>query len=240
MHVFKYIKAPYQKPQEGWGGRPSSLPCKRSVNNRFQTLCQKILPSTAVSGFHSESKNPNPLPDIYTYMYVYIDLCMCNTHKHTPHMCFFFIHWAFCMDFLLSLPESWPDIWEHLHTDLSKLCTGLSKSTMGQSEFQNYIALSGFQEGKWETFFSFLDHREFWTFWESLWTSIKCDLFNVWICRRRGSQINWANVEMDLLPTPLQYNHISLSTSADNYWIRHSKRWLTNRYQANKDNLPFF
>lgn len=89
-------------------------------------------------------------------------------------------------------------------------------------------------------FFSFLEHRELWTFWESLWTSIKCDLFNVWICRRRGSQINWANVEMDLLPTPLQCNHISLSTSVDNYWIRHSKRWLTNRNQANKDNLPFF
>lgn len=88
--------------------------------------------------------------------------------------------------------------------------------------------------------FSFLDHREFWTFWESLWTSIKRDLFNVWIRQRRGSQINWANVEMDLLPTPLQCNHISPSTSVDNYWIRHSKRWLTNRNQANKDNLPSF
>lgn len=164
-------------------------------------------------------------------------MCMCNTH----HVCAFFVFtghsaWIFCSPCL----ESWPDTWEHLHTDLSKLCTGLPKSTMGQSEFQNYIALSGFQEGKRGIFFSFLDHREFWTFWESLWTSIKCDLFNVWICQRRGSQINWANVEMDLLPTPLQCNHISLSTSADNYWIRHSKRWLTNRNQANKDNLPFF
>lgn len=200
---------------------------------------QKELPSTAFTEFTFTfiSYWKQEFKSFARHMYTHV----CNTH--TPHVHFFCIHRVFCMDFLLSLPESWPDTWEHLHTDLSNLCTGLSKSTMGQSKFQNYIALSGFQEGKRETFFvffSFLDHREFWTFWESLWTSIKCDLFNVWICRRRGSQINWANVEMDLLPTPLQCNHISLSTSVDNYWIRHSKRWLTNRNQANKDNLPFF
>lgn len=86
----------------------------------------------------------------------------------------------------------------------------------------------------------FPDHRAFWNFWGSLWTSIKCDLFNVWICQRRGSQIKLGQCWNDLLPTPLQFNHISLNTSVDNYWIRHSKRWQKNRNKANKDHLSFF
>lgn len=46
-----------------------------------------------------------------------------------------------------------------LYTDLSKHC---SKSIRGQSEFHNYVASSGFQEGKQDILFLFSsDHRGF-------------------------------------------------------------------------------
>lgn len=201
VHVFKYIKSSHQKCQEGWE-RPSSLLCKRSVKKILQSPHRKILPSSTVSEVDFTFKaRIQILCLIYIYRHVYTCLIYIYRHvgawvhiTHTHYVCFLCTLRVLYMDFLLSLPESWQDTWEPLHWPQQTLLRHLKKQQGGQSELQLHWFqwLPGRQT---RNFFLFPECRAFWTFRGSLWTSIKRDLFNVWVCLRRGSQINQANVE---------------------------------------------
>jgi len=123
------------------------------VEKRLYSPHRNILSSSAVSEVDFTFKARIQILCLTYIMYVYIGMwvcvCMCITCA-----LFAFMERSASI-FCCPCPKA-EEIPGSLYTDLSKLCSGLSKSTSGQSEFQNYVASSDFQEGKQEAGVFFL------------------------------------------------------------------------------------